>query len=251
MSFRNQRYDRQRGLFHDKYKEYMERDDFDAQKSAAERMATAMNRVANNGARYEADQTINLYPALGSTDEAMAGYYNQTCGANRIHALTFEFGQSRDCNDIFYPDARQYRDNIIHTNVGLMELLLNAAEKGGKSKIYECKNEQGTPEQQQSSPTPSPSPQDGCLATTQLSRQVIEACNAKGRNLHYEGLGRTPFQGREACDNEGWVVVNRCREEAKQSCQQKPKEPQQEPPKPDQQNPKDPQPSLTQGGSAS
>ncbi|KID95758.1 zinc carboxypeptidase A 1 precursor, partial [Metarhizium majus ARSEF 297] len=150
MSFRNQRYDRQRGLFHDEYKEYMEQDDFDAQKSAAERMATAMNSVAGNSARYKADQTINLYPALGSTDEAMAGYYNQTCGANRIHALTFEFGQrtrSWDCNDIFYPDARQYRDNIVHTNVGLMELLLTAAGKDGEVKTYKCDNGQGTPEE--------------------------------------------------------------------------------------------------------
>ncbi|KAF5120222.1 Zinc carboxypeptidase A 1 [Metarhizium anisopliae] len=230
MSFRNQRYDRQRGLFHDEYKEYMEQDDFDAQKSAAERMATAMNSVAGSSARYKADQTINLYPALGSTDEAMAGYYNQTCGASRIHALTFEFGQrsrSWDCNDIFYPDARQYRDNIVHTNVGLMELLLTAAGKDGESKTYKCDNGQGTSEE------PKPEQQRPNNPQAQLTPEQRE-CLAK--SLPEYNACRD-----QACRDSIAQKIRDCAEEATNAKSQ----PKPESPKPEEQTPKSPAAQLT------
>ncbi|ATY61086.1 zinc carboxypeptidase A 1 precursor [Cordyceps militaris] len=156
MNFANKAFDGQRGVPGDAYKEYMEPDDFAAQKAIAESMATAMNGAAQTK-RYSAAETITLSPAMGSSDEAMSRYYNGTCGANRINALTFEFGWGNGrhgkppgannfqtiCHNIFYPNATEYRDNVLHTSVGMLEFLLNAAGKAGEQKVKKCDNNDG------------------------------------------------------------------------------------------------------------
>ncbi|EGX94152.1 zinc carboxypeptidase A 1 precursor [Cordyceps militaris CM01] len=156
MNFANKAFDGQRGVPGDAYKEYMEPDDFAAQKAIAESMATAMNGAAQTK-RYSAAETITLSPAMGSSDEAMSRYYNGTCGANRINALTFEFGWGNGrhgkppgannfqtiCHNIFYPNATEYRDNVMHTSVGMLEFLLNAAGKAGEQKVKKCDNNDG------------------------------------------------------------------------------------------------------------
>ncbi|KAK2617008.1 hypothetical protein QQS21_000099 [Conoideocrella luteorostrata] len=147
MNYTNPTWDGKRGVLNtedksDEYKEYMEPDDFEAQKAVSERMVKAMNGVGN-GSFYQAAETIELYPSQATTDEAMAKYYDRTCGANRINALTFEFGETKslrgDCKAIMYPDAKKYRQNVLHTSVGLMEFMLNAAARDD-TKIYNKKD---------------------------------------------------------------------------------------------------------------
>lgn len=147
MNFQNRTYDHRRGLRGDTaYREYMEAHDYDAQRSVAEAMAGAINSLDDAG-WYAAKETTALYPAQGSTDEAMAKYYRRACGANRINALTFEFGDAQPpeaslgnatCQSLFYPDAATYKRNVVHTSVGLMELLLRAAGADGEPKLHGC-----------------------------------------------------------------------------------------------------------------
>ncbi|KAF4583012.1 zinc carboxypeptidase A 1 precursor [Ophiocordyceps camponoti-floridani] len=138
MNFLNASFHHQRGLLDDSYREYLEPEDYNLQKSAAERMVSAMNTVGDS-AFYKASEASSLYPSPGSADEAMAGYYGGNCGANRINALRLDFGAEVDtlvCQDFFYPDAYKYRQNLLQSSVGLMEFGLNAGEGGGK--VFRC-----------------------------------------------------------------------------------------------------------------
>lgn len=229
MSFLNKTFDGQRGVLDDQYKEYMEADDFNAQKSISERMASAMNSVAKQN-RYSAAETITLYPAMGSSDEAMARYYNHTCDANRINGLTFEFGLPQNsarkpatsgflakCQSVFYPNAVEYRNNVLHTSVGLMEFLLNAAGKAGEPKIHKCQNDQKNP--QQASPKPqNPKPaQNDPLATSRQStcsitgKKEFDACsgNAGCRANAFQKTrkcrSRADFASKHAEEVQAWM----------------------------------------------
>ncbi|PFH57265.1 hypothetical protein XA68_15308 [Ophiocordyceps unilateralis] len=140
MNHLNATYNRQRGIPDDAYREYLEPEDFYAQKSVAERMVEVMNSVGDE-AFYQAAESASLYASPGSTDEAMAKYYSRKCGANRINVVRLNFGKEVDtliCQDFFYPDAHKYHQNLLQTTVGLMEFLLNAAGQAGERKLYHC-----------------------------------------------------------------------------------------------------------------
>ncbi|KAM3512716.1 hypothetical protein MY11210_003669 [Beauveria gryllotalpidicola] len=200
MNFANKTFDGQRGVPGDSYKEYMEPDDFAAQKAIAERMANAMNDVAKRD-RYSAAETITLSPAMGASDEAMSRYYNHTCGANRINALTFEFGWGENrhgkpraydfqtyCHNIFYPNATEYRDNVLHTSVGMFEFLLNAAGKDGERKVYECETNKGN--------TQAPAAQN------RLTAAAEQKCGPAARDAHF------------ACDQSDRSCMDKVRQKA-------------------------------------
>ncbi|PFH56936.1 hypothetical protein XA68_15749 [Ophiocordyceps unilateralis] len=144
-SFTNREYDGQRGILEDNYSEFMEGEQLVAQRDVSKRMAMAMND-AGRSANYSAMESprlpaLNLdakkgYPAWGSTDEAMALYYGKHCGAQRISALTVEFGSQSTADCPFYPDTASYRDNVRQTASGLMELLLTAAAEKNGPKVF-------------------------------------------------------------------------------------------------------------------
>ncbi|KAF4509408.1 hypothetical protein G6O67_003584 [Ophiocordyceps sinensis] len=155
-SFTNASYDGTRGipmLGHDDaddgstgsggapYGEFMEADDLHAEKTAAERMRSAMTRVGATA--YEALPLSWVMASSGScVDQARGPYYARECGAARVHGLVVEFGgpsASPACP--FYPDAAAYHDSVRQVAVGLMELLLTAAEKTGdgrEPKMHLC-----------------------------------------------------------------------------------------------------------------
>ncbi|POR31707.1 Carboxypeptidase A1 [Tolypocladium paradoxum] len=142
-SFTNAAYDGKRGFIgvdppDSVYREYIEQADLDAQTGLSDRMSRAMNRAG--AVRYDPKPSSSLYPTAGdSTDHALGQYYGHRCGANRIQALTVEFGnetKSRACP--FYPDAGRYHESVRQVAVGLMELLLTAAGKDGERKVYKC-----------------------------------------------------------------------------------------------------------------
>ncbi|KHN94448.1 zinc carboxypeptidase A 1 precursor [Metarhizium album ARSEF 1941] len=201
MSFRNRKYDGQRGLKGDMYKEYMEPEDFDAQKAASKRMVRAMNREANED-RYMAAEIMDLYPALGSTDEALAKYYSHSCGSNRINALTFEFGKNKtytgNCQEYFYPKRTEYKDDLTYIMVGLMEFLLNAAEEQAKVKTWsqgcDASSQQPTPKpEQQGSGKDTPELQkcsDQYRAAVKRCRDEDEPCIARIRHEAYQCIQR-------------------------------------------------------------
>ncbi|KAM3506119.1 hypothetical protein MY10362_002563 [Beauveria mimosiformis] len=240
MNFANKTFDGQRGLQGDSYKEYMEPDDFAAQKNIAERMSSAMNDVAKTD-KFSAAETITLSPAMGTTDEAMSRYYNRTCGANRINALTFEFGwgQKRHgkpraydfqtlCHNIFYPNATEYRDNVLQTSVGMFEFLLNAAGKDGEQKLYACDNNKNDnnkgnaqppkapeaaqppkePEAAQKRPTSATAEQQcGTAAKKAHSacNQGDRACTDKVRQKAEDCILRTNFARDNATELQAWI----------------------------------------------
>ncbi|KAM3548058.1 hypothetical protein MY1884_009330 [Beauveria asiatica] len=232
MNFANKKFDGQRGLPGDSYKEYMEPDDFAAQKTVAERMANAMNDVTETD-KFSAAQTITLAPAMGTSDEAMSRYYNRTCGANRINALTFEFGwgQKRHgkpraydfqtlCHNIFYPNATEYRDNVLQTSVGIFEFLLNAAGKDGEQKLYACDNNSNNnnkgnaqppnaPEAAQKRPDSEATAKEKCGTAARTAHfacnQGNRACTDKVRQKAEDCILRTNFAKLNATELQAWI----------------------------------------------
>ncbi|PHH85649.1 hypothetical protein CDD83_121 [Cordyceps sp. RAO-2017] len=147
-SFTNKTYDGQRGLRDDQrdgeYKEYIEKDDLEVQKSVTQQMAEAMSKGRSKPTwpEYSTKEAVEIYVALGSSDEAMVGYYGKKCGANRIHGLTLEFGDTKrgDCSGK-HPTAELYKQNVEQTAVGMMELLLRASTKDGEPKLWRCEDQ--------------------------------------------------------------------------------------------------------------
>ncbi|UNI15384.1 hypothetical protein JDV02_001921 [Purpureocillium takamizusanense] len=141
-SFTNRTYDGKRGFIGQDppdsvYREYMEKEDLDAQLALTRRMGEGMNRAGS--IRYVPKPSSSLYPtAGGSTDHALGQYYNGTCGASRVHGLTIEFGNQTPADCPFYPDNTRYHESMRQVAVGLMELLLTAAGKDGEKKVRQC-----------------------------------------------------------------------------------------------------------------
>lgn len=142
-SFTNSSYDGKRGIIGEDppdsvYGEYMTKADLDAQLAVSGKMEKAMSGAGF--VKYNAMQSVSLYPTSGgSTDYAMSGFYGKRCGSNRIHGLTIEFGvESGNGFCPFYPNEREYRNNMRQVAAGLMELLLGAAGDLGEAKQYEC-----------------------------------------------------------------------------------------------------------------
>lgn len=146
-SFANKTYDGTRGFLGDdpaeaKYKEYLEKKDFDAEFGVAEKMIAAMDDAGSIS--YSALESVLLYPTSGaSTDWTRGLYYNakEGCGQKRLRSLTVEFGYPSGLGDAecpFYPTREEYHDSMRSVDTGLMELLLNAAGENGKPSRREC-----------------------------------------------------------------------------------------------------------------
>ncbi|KZZ98895.1 zinc carboxypeptidase A 1 precursor [Moelleriella libera RCEF 2490] len=248
MNFKNTTWDGKRGYRSSGYKEYIEEDDFKAQVSISEQMVNTIGVAAGQSGRYRSIPTVSLYPALGSTDDAMAKYYNGTCGANRINAVTFEFGRSgyrrgTPEQEIFYPDANEYMDNVMHTAVAMMEFVLNAAGEAGKEKTYKCDGKKPDEQQQQ----PQQPPQE-CKQDDTPRQKLDDLCKEKVIAALKDCQKRQPNANFQVCRDEVMPVVQRCQADPKKEvCGQGQDQPQPQPPKPEQpQRPSTPKPQQPQ-----
>ncbi|KAH6886389.1 hypothetical protein B0T10DRAFT_80248 [Thelonectria olida] len=119
------------------YREYMLAVDAAAQHAVGIRMKNAMALAGSTP--YSVEESVSLYPTSGtSTDWVQARWYGRECGATKIHGLTLEFGEGSYATTCpFYPDHAEYHQWMREVSVGLMELMLNAAE-GGDPVVWEC-----------------------------------------------------------------------------------------------------------------
>ncbi|KAH8175165.1 zinc carboxypeptidase domain-containing protein [Sarocladium implicatum] len=143
-NFKNATYDGTRGFLGDdpeeaKYKEFFEKEDWDAELGVAEKMSKAMDDAGS--IHYTPLETVLLYPTSGTSTDYMHGlYYGGECGQKKLRSLTVEFGQPAGDGGAcpFYPSKEEYHDSMRSVDTGLMELLLNAAGPNGEPQHREC-----------------------------------------------------------------------------------------------------------------
>ncbi|KAF4585939.1 zinc carboxypeptidase [Ophiocordyceps camponoti-floridani] len=137
-NFANSSYDGRRGSSDSSYGEFIEADDLLAMETVSHRIAKAMSQGSPRS--YEAMPIASFARAAtgSSIDQAMGPYYAGECGAHRINGLAIEFGSSGRFGCRHYPDVDSFRMSSWQVAVGLMELLLAAAEGEAETKTVKC-----------------------------------------------------------------------------------------------------------------
>jgi murein tripeptide amidase MpaA len=121
----NPEYDGKRGPVNDTvYREYIDKKDWYNIALQANRTTAAMNAVG--GREYVPQQAVGLYPTSGASDDWSFSRWHGNKRLNKVYGYTLEFGYPTN----FYPTAEEYVQNILDTNAGFMEFILNAAEIG-------------------------------------------------------------------------------------------------------------------------
>lgn len=120
------------------YREYMAEADVQAQTIVAERMQEFMVQAGDTP--YTVQESINLYPTSGTAaDWVKSRWYGGVCNATRIQALVIEFGQDSWAGWCpFYPTSEQYHQWMREVSVGVIELLLSAAETNMDPEVRLC-----------------------------------------------------------------------------------------------------------------
>lgn len=124
----NPAYDGKRGIVEDElYKEYIDQEDWDNIRIAANRTTDAM--ISVGGREYVPQQAVGLYPTSGATDDWSFSRWHKNKKLTKVYGYTMEFGYPTN----FYPTSQEYIQNIIDTNAGFMEFILTADEIGLKA----------------------------------------------------------------------------------------------------------------------
>lgn len=123
----NPAYDGLRGPVLDSvYGEYIDQQDWDNVALQANLTVAAMEAVG--GRDYLAQQAVGLYPTSGASDDWAFSRWPGDKSLNKVYGYTLEFAPSGN----FYPTAEEYVQNVLDTNAGFMEFILNAIEIGLK-----------------------------------------------------------------------------------------------------------------------
>ncbi|KAI4595441.1 hypothetical protein KJ359_006787 [Pestalotiopsis sp. 9143b] len=130
MNFLNSTYNKARGVSPDRtgfvYTEYTTAEDWALNEKTANSIGAAM--IASTGRTYDVEQANELYPTSGASDDYSYSRHFADPSLGLVHAFTVEFGFSNNAASCgFYPTAATYKQNILETNAGFMELLLAAA----------------------------------------------------------------------------------------------------------------------------
>ncbi|KAH8201164.1 hypothetical protein TruAng_004632 [Truncatella angustata] len=130
MNFLNSTYNKARGVSPDRsgyvYSEYTPAADWALNLETAQSIGQSM--IATTGRKYSVEQASELYPTSGASDDYSYSRHFVDPSLSSVHAFTVEFGFSNSqasCG--FYPTAAQYKQSILETGAGFMELLLAAA----------------------------------------------------------------------------------------------------------------------------
>jgi murein tripeptide amidase MpaA len=124
----NPAYDGKRGVVEDTlYGEYIDQEDWDNIRIAANRTTDAM--IAVGGREYVPQQAVGLYPTSGATDDWSFSRWHKNKKLTKVYGYTMEFGYATN----FYPTSEEYIQNIIDTNAGFMEFILAAVDIGLKA----------------------------------------------------------------------------------------------------------------------
>lgn len=123
-NFMNPAYDGKRGgADQSVYGEYIDQQDWENIKQAAN--VTATNMTAVGGRLIQSQQSFIYYPTSGSSDDWTFSRWHRNKNVKKVYGFTLEFGGGG-----FYPTMEAYINNILDTNAGLMDFVLNAVDTG-------------------------------------------------------------------------------------------------------------------------
>lgn len=130
MNFMNSSYNSARGVSPDTsgavYSEYTPAADWSLNLKTATAIGTAMSGTGSR--KYSVEQASALYPTSGASDDYSYSRHFADASLKLVHAFTVEFGFANSAASCgFYPTAAQYKQSILETSAGFMELLLAAA----------------------------------------------------------------------------------------------------------------------------
>jgi murein tripeptide amidase MpaA len=125
MNFRNAAFNGQRGVVGDSaYKEYIDPADRAAVVALAESMRDAIAAV--RGRTYGVEQSLDLYPTAGTSDDyAFSRYFADPTRA-KVYAFTVEWGSDSNPTP-FHPPYAEMKQIIAEVSAGLLEFCLQAS----------------------------------------------------------------------------------------------------------------------------
>ena len=117
MAFTNMAWDGKRGMFGDRYREFVLDDD----RQSLVRLGTAMQAAiaAARGRRYALQQSANLYPTAGTSDDYSYSRHLVDSSLTKVLAFTVEWG-SQDNPTPFHPPYDEMKKIIAEVTSGLL-----------------------------------------------------------------------------------------------------------------------------------
>jgi murein tripeptide amidase MpaA len=124
MAFSNPAFDRRRGRPDDEYREYIDGGDAKLLVRLATRMQAAV--AAARGRTYRVQQSMNLYPTAGTSDDYAYSRHRVDPACSKILAFTVEWG-AEDNPTPFHPPYDEMVDIIAEVTSGLLAFCGEAA----------------------------------------------------------------------------------------------------------------------------
>ena len=138
MTFANRAWDGKRGMFDDKYREFLLDDD----RQLLVRLGTAMQAgiAASRGRRYAVQQSANLYPTAGTSDDYSYSRHLVDPTLTKVLAFTVEWG-SEDNPTPFHPPYEEMKKIIAEVTSGLLAFCGEAARISAANHYRRCHND--------------------------------------------------------------------------------------------------------------
>lgn len=134
MAFTNMAWDGKRGMFGDRYREFVLDDD----RQSLVRLGTAMQAAiaAARGRRYALQQSANLYPTAGTSDDYSYSRHLVDSSLTKVLAFTVEWG-SQDNPTPFHPPYDEMKKIIAEVTSGLLAFCGEAVQISSANPLQE------------------------------------------------------------------------------------------------------------------
>ena len=135
MNFINDNWDGKRGVFDDEYREFLP----DADRQLLVRLGEAMAAgiAASRGHRYRVEQSANLYPTAGTSDDYAYSRHLIDPGLTKVLAFTVEWG-SEDNPTPFHPPYPEMKKIIAEMTSGLLAFCDEAVRINASHALQDC-----------------------------------------------------------------------------------------------------------------